>query len=612
MSINDRLKKTQLLLSIFAVLLTANLFIDHYLFHTVFPIIKTIYLLSTITIIGYVISGLKMNNSKNGILDVFSKGLVFTTGYFFFFSYLKIINIYTIGFFLISPILILLILKKERNKKLISNVKSVLHRDSFEYFIFLIPFVYALLPSTFYDALVYHLGIPNFFLQNGGFIAAPQFMFSNMFIYYEISLIPAVFLGDFVPRLFHFFCGMIFILAVLDFASIYMNIKKRRVFLATIVLLPLTMFLITAVKSDLISAMFIFLGIKKYIDKNYSWSAVFWGFALGVKVFSGLSLILFFLLMIVKNRKLELKKHIKMGLISFCTILPMLIKNYIFIKNPVFPFLSHYFISEFWDKSRYLLVRSEVGSSYNSIFDLLKAPYTFSFKMQGAGGMVGPIFLIFLPVLAFFKKTKKGFILIFALLLLFIAPFFGEAFRYIYIVFILLSLFVAMSYQLLNSKLFKVIFIILIFFNAVYSVFTLESIYSGRKIYFENKSIDEYRMRFFPTYKAYKTLNKITDKSDRILVGGEARGFHLKRQYMISSAHDYSIFKKYLKKSTSKEQFLKNIKSDNFDYLVFNLIEFKRLQSYKRLDKNEEKKLFTFLKNTKPFKQEGNLFIFKL
>jgi hypothetical protein len=611
MNFNNNKKKYILLLYIAAIIFTSNLFIDHYFLNLVFPLIKTFYLLIVIFLIGYIISGLKINN-KTGILEVFAKGFVFTTGYFFIFSLLKLINAYTLSSFLLTPLFIFLLLKKKGIKKLFFKTKSILKRDNFEYLIFLIPFIYALLPSTFYDSLVYHLGLPNFFLQNGGFITAPQFMFSNMFIYYEISLIPAVFLGDFVPRLFHFFIGMIFILSVLDFASIYINIKKRKVFLATIVLLPLTMFLITTVKADLISALFIFLGIKKYIDRDYNWSAAFWGFAIGVKVFSGLAFLIFFLTIIVKNRKLEIKKHIIFGLISFTSVLPMLIKNYIFIKNPVFPFLSHIFITEFWNKSRYLLVRSEVGSSYKSILDFLKAPYTFSFKMQGAGGMIGPVFLIFLPFLAFFKKIKKGFILIFALLLLFISPFFGEAFRYIYIVFILLSIFVAMSYQFVNSRLLKILFLVLIFFNGVYSIFTLESIYSGRKIYFEGQSIDEYRMNYFPTHKAYKTINSIADKNDRILVGGEARGFHLKRKYMISSAHDYSIFKKYLKGCNSKEEFLKKIKDDGFDYLIFNLREFKRLQSYKRLDKKEEEKLFNFLQNTKPFRQEGYLYIFRL
>ncbi len=605
-------KQIEIMMTVMAIILTFNLLIDHYLINLILPMIKTMYLLITVFMIGYAITRFKINPKYDGFADIFARGLVFTTGYFFLFSLLKCINSYSIIVYLLSPLFLIILPLKNRKIFFTNDLKNIFSRDIYEYIIFLIPFIYALLPSTFYDSLVYHIGIPNFILQNNGFVFAPQFMFSNMFIYYEISLIPAVFLGDFVPRLFHFFIGMIFLLSVTDFASSYLNIKKRRIFITTVVFLPLSMFLLTTVKADLISAMFIFLGIKKYIDKNYKLSGVFWGFAIGIKVFSGLAFLIFFILIIIKNKKFEIIKHLKIGLLSFLTVIPLLIKNYIFIKNPFFPFLSNIFISEYWNIARYNLVRSEVGSGYKSFTSFLTSPYRFSFKIQGAGGMVGPVFLIFLPFLAFLKKNKNFFILTFALLLLFIAPFFGEAFRYIYVVFVLLSIFVALSYQLVNSKILKAIFIVLIFFNIIYSVFTLETIYSGKKLYFGNMSIDEYRLDYFPTYMAYATINNITNKNDRILVAGEARGFLLKRKYMISSAHDYSIFLKYLKNCKTKEEFWGKIKKDNFNYLVFNLSEFKRLQTYKRLDNRNTKKLFDFLKNTKPFRQEKNLYIYKL
>jgi len=595
-----------------SIILTANLFTDHYLINSILPIAKVLYLLSTVFFYGFLLSGFKFNNNQDGLADIFGKGLVFTTGYFLAISFIKLLNIYTISFFLLSPVFFILLSIKTRLGFNYREFIELFRRDVFEYLIFLVPLVYALLPSTFYDSLVYHLGIPNFILQNGGFVSAPQFMFSNMFIYYELSLIPSVFLGDFVPRLFHFFTGMIFLLSVTDFAEHYLNIKKRRIFIITVISLPLSMFLLTTVKADLISAMFIFLGIKKYIDKRFSLSAVFWGFAIGVKIFSGLAFIIFILTVIIKNKKIAIRKHLRIGVISILTVVPLIIKNYVFIKNPFFPFLSSIFVNEYWDISRYNLVRSEVGSGYKSIIGFFKSPYRFSFKMQGAGGMVGPIFLIFLPFLIFIKKIKNVLILFFALLLLFIAPFFGEAFRYIYIVFVLLSLFVTISYQFINSKTLKVLFIIIVFFNFIYSLFTLETLYSGKKLYFDKISIEQYRLRYFPTYRAYTTINNISKPNDRILVAGEARGFLLKRKYMISSAHDYSILLKYLNKSKTKDEFWANIKNDKFDYLIFNLNEFNRLQDYKRLSKTNVKKLTEFLKHTKPFKQERELFIYKL
>ncbi len=591
--------------SLIMMVLIAN----SYIFHTLLPIFKSLFLIVTIWLIGLFI---EKGDHHESFLETFAKGLLITIAFFFLMSSLKLINPTTIILYLILPY-IALPLKRASVFKVSKHLsQQFLKRDHFEYLIFIIPLLYAILPSTFYDTLVYHLGLPNFIIQHGGFVSAPEFMFYNMFIYYEIALIPALYLGDFVPRLFHFFTGVLFILSVLDFAGHYFELKKRRIFLLTTLTLPLSLFLLTTVKADLVSAMFIFIAIKKYIDKQRIWSALFWGTAIGVKVFSGLAFGLFFLIVTLRNPVSTMWLHLRIGIIAFLTVLPLLIKNVLIIGNPVFPFLSHLFTTLYWDHSRYLLVRSEVGSSYQSLMDLLKAPYRFSFQMQGAGGMVGPIFLVFLPFLAFFKRYKHQFLLYFSLLLLFSAPLFGQAFRYIYIVFILLSIFVALSYQLNDSKFLKIVFGILIVYNSIYGLFTLESIYSARKLYFEKQSIEQYRLHYYPSYRGFSTINRITPPSSKILVAGESRGYLLKRRHMIASPYDYSIMDKYIVHSSNRKQFFERIKADGFDYLFFNLAEFKRLQSYRRLSPEKTEILFDYLKSTPPFRKEGPLYIYKL
>lgn len=606
--------KLEIFFVIFAVLITLTYLSKTYLINTIIPLFKALYLIFEIIIIGFYISKMnKKNEQDNSILTYTGLGLIFTALYFYCISFFKFLNTISISVFLSIPLLLLLhlILNKNRNINLYKNIINFSKRDIFEYLVFLVPFIYASLPSTFYDTLVYHLGIPNIYLNNGGFIPTPQFMFANMFIYYEIILIPAVFLGDLVPRLFHFLLGIIFLYSIIDFATELFNIKKKKTLLIIILSLPLTLFLLTTVKADLISALFIFLGIKEYYKNNYIFSALFWGFAVGVKSFSGIGLIIFFLLIIIKQKKLHIKRHLLIGLISITTILPLLIKNQVFSNNPFFPFLSEYFPSEFWDSSRYMITRSEVVNYYSSFLDIFKAPFAFSFEMHGSGGIVGPIFIVFLPFLIFHKVKNKS-LLAFSLLLIFIGPLFSDFFRYIYIAFIFLSIYTTFVFQKNKKKIYSIILFTIIFINFVTGIATLESIYSARYIYFSKKSIDEYKVELFPTYKAYSTINNITKKSDKILIGGETRGFYLKRPYIIADAEDYSIFKKYIKISTTKEQFFNNIKADGFNYIIFNLREFKRLKNYKRLKDKEEKKLFDFLKNTKTFRQEDYVFIYKL
>lgn len=598
--------------AIFVVNFTVNQFPSHFLFES----LKALALLSTIYIIGFFTLNIKRKiGGSRDFIDYIGTGLVMTTIYFFFVSILQVLNLYTLILYFLSPIALGIFIFKDKRlrEQFFSDSGKIWQRGSYEWIVFFLSFLYAALPTVFFDSLAYNSGLPNFFLQNGGFVKTSQFIFANGFIYYETSLIPAVFLGDFIPRLLHFFLGAFFILAVLDYGCREFQLKKRHILLLTILSLPLTLFLITTEKADLITAFFIFLAIKKYFENEIRLSAVFWGFAVGSKSFSIIAIGVFFILVILLNKKFQLKKHLVMLTIILFTILPLLIKNGICTGNPFFPFLSQYFPSPYWDASRLLPVIAEVGNRINSLKDLLQAPYLFSFKIQGAGGMVGPIFLIFLPFLLLEKIEKeKRIFLYFPLLLILTSSFFGNAFRYIYIVFILLAMIVAAIYEKQNQRLFKLIFTAVILINFATGFFILEGIYEAKQVYFEKMPVEEYTAAHFPMYHIYQIINTQSNPKARILVAGETRGYYLKRSYMIASAHDYSILKKYVNSAANAKNFISAIKADGFNYLVFNLAEFIRLAPYKPLDQEETKKLFRLLNDIKPSFMENSIFLYKL
>ena len=596
------------ILMVGAIFLTLNYTVDNYLITILFPILKALYLAAALVIIGFFLLP-----RKSTLMEYMTTGMVFSSLYFFVVSSLKILNPVSLILYLLVPLILSAItIKHPKREHLINAVKTFTHRSPIEFLVFLFPLIYASLPSVYYDTLVYHLGIPNLYLQNGGFIAAPQLMYSNMSIYYELSLIPAVFTGLQVPRIFHFLIGTIFFLSIVDFGTTTLKVTRRTVLLLMIASLPISLFLLTTIKSDLISALFIFAAVKAYYDKRYPLSALFWGFSIGVKNFSGLALIIFLVLMMVKDRDIALKRHAIMGGIVFLVLLPLAVKNFIICGNPLFPFFSHIFTSEYWDPVKYGMVRNEVGTQYHSIADFFTLPIRISFKVNGAGGVVGPIFLIFLPFLVQMKKLAGKYLLFFALMLLVLGPFFGEAVRYIYVVFPLLSIFAAVSYERMNRKILKIIFTIIVFINFTLGLTILESIDAARLVYFNKYTTDEYIARSFPTYKAFLTVNHMDEPGIKVLIGGEARGFYLRKPYMTSSAHDYSIFKTYLNNSETVMEFVEHIKADGYTLIIFNLSEFKRLRGYQRLTREEEKKLFEYLTRISPSHQEGPLYIYNL
>ncbi len=121
------------------------------------------------------------------------------------------------------------------------------------------------------------------------------------------------------------------------------------------------MFLLVTCKNDLPGAIFIFLAIKHFQRQNFKLSAVFWGFAVGIKYFNLLPLALFLLLTIKPWKKADLKRLSLMALIIFLVVSPLLVKNLHFNGNPFFPFFSKIFPSPFWDSDRYGRMQADVG-----------------------------------------------------------------------------------------------------------------------------------------------------------------------------------------------------------------------------------------------------------
>ena len=604
-------------LIVFGFVIALNAFLIRYPANFVLPLLKAFLLAAGVSICGFSLN-LLFKAKEMDFFSAFASGLIFTTFYFYLISFFKILIPVTIILFYFLPLPLLFYLIKKKKAVFQHTLQAFFKRPAKEYVIFLFPLIYASLPSSFYDTLVYHLGVPNLYLQHQGFIAAPQLFFANTSIYYEISLIPAVFAGDMVPRLFHFLIGVIFLLFLVDFAVKYFQLEKRFILLLLLISMPITVFLLTTVKNDLLSALFILAGIRYYLENRFKYSALCWGFAMGIKYFNGLALVLFLVPVFLKERKWNVKVIIIFALVIIVTLLPLFIKNYVLAKNPFFPFLGNYFESETFDASRFAAMRTDVGKTVRSGGDLLKLPYTLSFYELGSGGIIGAQFLIFLPFIILGKK-KKLFLLIFSLLFLLTGCFFTAQIRFMYAAFVLLGIFTALVYESLESpnlRIMKYLFFVIIGLNLVASFGYHERIYRSYYLYSGKAAdIEEYKNLVFPSYPAIAYVNRNTAKDAGILLVGEARNYYLKRPYRAASGIDYSILKKYLSAGETFQDFIAALKRDKINYIIYNSKEFDRLQgNYHRLTKAEISKFRGFLYRFKTaFKdQQGVLYVFEI
>lgn len=592
------------------------------------PLLKALYLAAVMTIYGYFILGLFGNADESpDVPAAFAVGLIFTTFFFFAAGFFKLVILPVIIVYYLLPLPLLWVMLKKRKDALKKSLYVFSHRSPLAYPVFFLPLIFASLPPSFYDTLVYHLGIPNLYLQHGGFIQTPQFLFANTSIYYEISLIPAVFAGDLTPRLFHLVLGIILMLAAADFAKEFFGLKKRHIFIVLAMSMPMSVFLLSTVKNDLASALFILLGIKFLLKDNYSKAGLFWGFAIGIKYFNGLPLLVFLIILLITRKTFPVKPLIRFTVVFTVVLMPLLIKNYMYAGNPFFPFLSSVFPSEYWDSSRFHLMQSDVGRMVHSFKDLLVLPYTVSFKHSGFGGMVGGQFLAFLPFLLLFKERLKHkiYLLVFALVTLYIGAVFTGSVRFLYIAFLVLTVYLALIYERLSElphwKWIRVLFMAVVVFNLVTALSVQEHMNRSFRLLSGTTEVETYTSTMFPAYPAIAYINEhppapgAGGEPSQVLLVGEARNYYLKHPYIVASGVDYSILKKYLEQSETINDFLSVLRSDHIGAIIFNAAEFNRLQQgYQRMTEKELRHMTLFFQQMQDrivFKQR-NLVVFSL
>ncbi len=599
-------KSLRAVLQLAAVIFTVNLLLFNYSREVILPLLGAMLLLVTLICLGDWLAGL-FHTRGAGIAEKAALGLMAATAYFTLVCFCGILNRWTVLLFLAFSLAVFVLRSFVHGGRLESRegARKFFSRPLAEYGVFLLPLVYAALPPSFYDTLVYHLGIPNLYLQNGGFIATPQFVFANTFIYYEIAMIPAVFLGDLVPRLFHFFLGALFVLAVADEAVEHWGVKRRICLVLALASLPMTLFLLVTCKNDLVGAMFIFLAIVRFRRGDWKLSAAFWGFAVGIKYFNLLPLALFALVAYRPWRKADLKKLALTGLIVLLAVSPLLVKNLRFTGNPLFPFLSKVFPSAHWDGDRFQLMQSDVGRMVRTPTDFVRLPYSLSFYNHGFGGLIGPLFIVFLPLLLLGPVGEKRWLL-WALLLAASAPLLTAQLRFIHVAFVVLAVFAVRAYEAAGGKLLTMIFCVVITTNLIMGFAMLEKFYQAHSLWGGAYSSQEYREHFFPAYPMLAYLNESAPAHARVLLVGEARNYYLKRPYQLSSALDHCIAKKYLSASRDAREFIAAVRRDGFSLLAVSFSELERLQErYAILTAGEKEKLLSFLRSLTPVFRKG-------
>jgi hypothetical protein len=256
-------------------------------------------------------------------------------------------------------------------------------------------------------------------------------------------------------------------------------------------------------------------------------------------------------------------------------------------------------------------MQEDVGRMVDSPAAALRLPYDLSFYNQGYGGLVGPLFLIFLPFLLLAPVSDKRWLL-WALLVLAAAPFLTASLRFVFAVFVVLAVFAVRAYESIGGRLARASFALVLALNFVMGFAMLEKFYQAHTAWGGAYSPEEYRGHFFPAYPAFAYLNGRAPAGAKVLLVGESRSYYLKRPYQLSSAIDHGIVNQYLAGSRDAREFSAAVQRDGFTYLLVNFSELERLQErYAIMSTAEKDRLLSFLRELPSVFRQGAVAVYR-
>jgi len=226
------------------------------------------------------------------------------------------------------------------------------------FFLSVFTLINTLAPAISYDAMSYHYGLPNIFIQENQIRYIPENICSGYPLNIEMLFtLGTILRGYEVANLIEYGVSILFLLSVFAFAKRFFDRLTALVTTALLFSVPLIGLTFSRPAADMGLALFICLGLFSFIiwidKKKDQWlvtSALFCGLALGTKytaLFYSLGILGFMLLGKLIFGKTPPKKIVlKISLFFLVPIIlasPWYIKNWIATANPFFPAMNSFF-----------------------------------------------------------------------------------------------------------------------------------------------------------------------------------------------------------------------------------------------------------------------------
>jgi hypothetical protein len=279
----------------------------------------------------------------------------------------------------------------------------------------------ALAPEIEVDALVYHLYIPKVYIQNHRLVYIPYEFRAAFPLGIEMLFTLAMLLRDSIlAKLIHFALGVLSLLATYSFGKKYMGGRAGLLAATVFYTVSVVGWSSTTAYIDLGTTFFTILEIfalanwwRSRGDRWLAVAAIMCGLAMSTKYLGVFGLVILIAGILLKlsftsgrDTLVALRTILIYAFISILMVSPWLIRNYVFTRNPVYPFFNNVFKSPLMPPINPIFDRHRFGMGDDVLTKYVLSPWNVTLHGERYGGVIGPIFLTFLPLLLVVRVDK--------------------------------------------------------------------------------------------------------------------------------------------------------------------------------------------------------------
>ncbi len=451
----------------------------------------------------------------------------------------------------------------------------------------------SLTPTTFFDALSYHLGLPYQYLENGRMSVLQNQLYSTFPPFEQVlNLLFAGFECLSGIKLFSLilYLGLIHVLTELLPAKEDSALDPK--FASWILaLFPAPWILIHLVTADLLASIFFCCAIAavvRYAPMPYYRSlivpALFLSFAIWTKIncllYGALVPLLWFVLDSGQTFGEKGKKIVWQVLLVSVFLAPLFIRNFVAVGDPLYPAFKNIFCASRWTHEQQLVLRLDSFSSRDNIpVSILNTPLLLTLRKGsfGAAAEPGLAFLFGILIYVFVRKhflVNRILLYVIVCYLLWVCVFFS--FRQFIPVFFLLSLPSAIAIGAIYRRS-QLLFYGCMSVFAVYSALALMPVFRG---FFPLIGLRQTQASYLKTYLDYYPAAEkmsVLHSSGKILFLGESRSAYIKQPVIVPSRYDYNPMFEWLSQSKDSTALFARFRQEGVQFIFCNWKEYAHL-----------------------------------